>query len=170
MDRRTILVAVVMIALAGSADLAQAQVNVRIGINLPAPPSFVIIRGTPLAYAPAAPANVFFYGGQYWVFANDAWYVGSTYGGPWMVVEPFYIPLPLLTIPVRYFRAPPPYWKGWRRDAPPRWDPTWGREWHKANADYDKEWKKANKDYEREQKKWDKEQSKQMDKGKGHSK
>ena len=75
-DRWTILVAVVMIALAGSADLAQAQVNVSIGINLPAPPSFVIIPGKPLAYAPAAPANVFFYGGQYWVFAHDAWYVG----------------------------------------------------------------------------------------------
>jgi hypothetical protein len=175
MNRRMIIVGAVMIALATCVDTGHAQVEVNIGINLPAPPSFVIIPGTPIAYAPAVAANVFFYGGQYWVFANDAWYAGPTYGGPWVVVGPPYIPLPLLTVPVGYFRAPPPYWKHWRRDAPPRWNPAWGHEWHKANADWDKQWdwNKAYKSHARDEQKWIKEQekhAKQMEQheGKGH--
>jgi hypothetical protein len=32
-------------------------------------------------------------------------------------------------VPVRYYRRPPPDWRGWRRDAPPRWEHRWGRDW-----------------------------------------
>ena len=84
---------VVAVALVGSAGWGQAQVSVSIGINLPAPPSFVIVPGTPVAYAPAVPANYFFYGSQYYVFGNGIWHVGPTYNGPWVVVAPEYIPL-----------------------------------------------------------------------------
>jgi hypothetical protein len=170
MDRRALLVGVTVLALAGAADPGDAQVNVSIGINLPAPPSLVIIPGTPVAYAPAVPANVFFYGGEYWVYGRDVWYAGPTYRGPWVVVEAPYIPLPLLTVPVRYFRAPPPTWKAWRRDAPPRWNPAWGHEWHNAHAEYDKEWKKGGKNHPPDHKEWSKQQEKQSKEEDKHAK
>ena len=40
---------------------AQVQVGVNIGIQLPSPPAFVVVPGTPVYYAPRAPANLFFY-------------------------------------------------------------------------------------------------------------
>lgn len=145
MLRRMILAGLVVVALLGSASVGQAQVSVSIGINLPAPPSFVIIPGTPVAYAPAVPANYFFYGNQYYVFNNGGWYMGPRYDGPWVAVAPAYVPLPLLSVPVRYYKAPPPHWKQWRRAAPPRWDPAWGHEWKKEHKDYEK----AQKEYEK---------------------
>jgi hypothetical protein len=153
MLRQMVLGGLVVVALVGSAASGQAQVSVSIGINLPAPPSFVIIPGTPVAYAPALPANYFFYAGHYYVFANSAWYLGPTYNGPWAVVPPAYVPLPILTVPVRYYRAPPPHWKHWKREAPPQWDPAWGGEWKKEHKEYERE----SKQYEKEQKQYEKE-------------
>ncbi len=58
---------------------AEAQVHVDIGINLPAPPQLVVIPEVrTVQYAPAAPANLFVYGGQYWAFANGGWYAGPS--------------------------------------------------------------------------------------------
>jgi hypothetical protein len=108
---------------------AQAQVHVDIGINLPGPPALVVVPGAPVYYAPRAPANVFFYAHQYWVFGNGRWYVGPAWSGPWAVVEPAYVPAPILRVPIRYYPVPPPPWRGWRRDAPPQWESHYGREW-----------------------------------------
>ena len=108
----------------------EAQVHVDIGINLPAPPALVVVPGAPVYYAPRAPANVFFYAHQYWAFGNGAWYLGPTWKGPWAVVQPGYVPAPILRVPVQYYPAPPPQWKGWRRDAPPQWGSRYGNEWH----------------------------------------
>ncbi len=112
-------------------------------------------------YAPSVDGNYFFYGGQYYVFANGDWYVGPTYNGPWAAVAPAYIPLPLLRVPVRYYRTPPPHWKDWRREAAPRWDPTWGHEWKKANKEDEKEWRKADKEDQKGWRKADKEDEKE---------
>ena len=125
---------------------AQAQIGIDIGIHLPAPPAFVVVRGSPVYYAPRAPANVFFYANQYWVFTN-AWYVGPTWNGPWAVVQPAYIPRPVLQVPVAYYPVPPKHWAQWRHDAPPRWDAHYGREWREEA--HEREWR------EREDK-WDK--------------
>ncbi len=106
-----------------------AQVHVDIGIKLPGPPALVVIPGTPVSYAPRAPANVFFYSRQYWLFVNGGWHVGPTWKGPWAVVAPAYVPAPILHVPVRYYPAPPRHWREWRRDGPPRWESHYGREW-----------------------------------------
>jgi len=108
---------------------AQVRVGVNIGIQLPGPPALVVVPGTPVYYAPRAPANVFFYAHQCWVFAGDGWYVGPTWNGPWQGVEPMYVPPPILQVPVGYYPAPPPPWAGWRREAPPHWESHYGREW-----------------------------------------
>jgi len=113
-----------------SPTFAHARVSVSIGIDLPGPPALVPVPGTVVTYAPGVPANYFFYGGQYYVFANGGWYVSGGYNGPWLVVAPELVPRPILAIPVRYYRARPPAWRGWRVSAPPHWDARWGRGWN----------------------------------------
>ena len=116
-----------------------AQVRVDIGIQLPAPPPFVVIPGLPVYHAPSAPANVFFYGHQYWAFQGGGWYFGQSWNGPWAIVEPARVPAPILQVPVRYYPAPPAEWKEWRRDAPPRWEQHYGRDWHEEA--HEREWR-----------------------------
>jgi len=119
-----------LVTLVPLAAAAQVHVGIDIGIHLPGPPTFTVVPGVPVYYAAGAAANIFFYANQYWAFANGGWYSGPGWNGPWVVVGPGYVPAPILRVPVGYYRVPPPHWKGWRRDAPPRWEAAYGREWH----------------------------------------
>jgi hypothetical protein len=44
------------------------------------------------------------------------------------------VPLYVLRVPVRYYRQPPAYFRGWRSDAPPRWDEHWGNSWSQNHS------------------------------------
>ena len=123
---------------------AQAQIRVdigfpgiNIGINLSSYPRLVRIPGYPVYYDPRANSNYFFYDGLYWVYQADNWYASSWYNGPWQLIEPYDVPLYLLRVPVRYYRHPPTYFRGWRADAAPRWGEHWGGEWEKRRAGWD---------------------------------
>lgn len=107
-----------------------------IGINLPAYPELVAVPGYPVYYAPRLAANFFFYDGMYWVYQDDYWYASSWYNGPWWVVGPEAVPVFVLRVPVRYYRQPPAYFRGWRPDAPPRWGQHWGRNWENRRDDW----------------------------------
>ena len=131
----------------GSAMSAFAQVSVgigisvpgvSIGINLPAYPRLVHVPNYPVYYAPQVQANFFFYDGLYWVFVGDDWYASSWYNGPWGLVAPEVVPVFLLLIPVRYYRNPPPYFRGWEPARPPRWQEHWGREWQQRRDGWDR--------------------------------
>jgi hypothetical protein len=107
-----------------------AEAQVHVDIHLPAPPQLVIVPGVPaVQYAPAAPVNVFFYSGQYWAFGDDGWHVSRHHDGPWIFVDPQFVPRPLLSVPVRYYPVPPGHWQQWEDREPPRWHEEWGREW-----------------------------------------
>ncbi len=80
MLQRMMIGVLVMIALAGAAGTAHSQVSVHSGVNLPAPPALVVIRQTPVVYAPSVGANYFFYGGRYYVLSGAGWYVGPSLG------------------------------------------------------------------------------------------
>jgi hypothetical protein len=112
--------------------------GVNIGINVPAYPELVRVPGYPVYYAPQANGNYFFYDGLYWVYAGDAWYASSWYNGPWYLVGPERVPLYVLRVPVRYYRAPPPYFHGWRADRPPRWGQHWGHDWERRRPGWDR--------------------------------
>lgn len=136
---------VLLAMLLGPLAPASAQVSigislpsVSIGIHLPLYPELVPVPGYPVYYAPRLNSNYFFYDGMYWVFQSDNWYVSSWYNGPWGMVEPEYVPVYVLRIPVRYYRRAPDYFRGWHRDAPPRWDEHWGNDWSQRRSGWDR--------------------------------
>jgi hypothetical protein len=127
-----------------SITAATAQVSIgiglpgiSIGINLPAYPQLVRVPGYPVYYAPGLRTNYFFYDGLYWVYQRDNWYASWWYNGPWRLVTPEAVPLYVLRIPVRYYRQPPSYFRGWRSDAPPRWGEHWGHSWEQSHSGWD---------------------------------
>jgi hypothetical protein len=117
------------------------NVAVSVGINVPVFPRLILVPGYPVYYDPAINLNYFFYDGLYWVFVRDRWYASSWYNGPWGYVEHYRVPLYVLRVPVRYYRQPPPYFRGWHADAPPRWEQRMGRDWEQRHSKPD-QWDK----------------------------
>jgi hypothetical protein len=141
---RNLLIVLSVLLLSVNAARAEVSVGIgisvpgiSIGINMPAYPRLVPVPGYPVYYDPRVDLNFFFYDGLYWVFQADNWYVSSWYNGPWQLVAPEYVPVYVLRVPVRYYRRPPPYFRGWRADAPPRWGDHWGREWEQHRKGWD---------------------------------
>jgi len=112
--------------------------NMSLGINFSSVPELVPVPGYPVYYAPQASANYFFYDGMYWVFENNTWYASSWYNGPWGLVDPLSVPVYILQVPVRYYRLPPPYFRGWEPGRAPHWGEHWGPEWKKGRKGWDK--------------------------------
>ena len=129
---------IVLWALCCAVVPATAQVSVSIGINVPLYPQLVRVPDYPVYYAPQLQSNYFFYDGVYWVYQGDNWYASSWYNGPWQLVDPEVVPLFVLRVPVRYYRQPPIYFRGWVSDAPPRWGEHWGRDWEQHRSGWDR--------------------------------
>jgi hypothetical protein len=139
---RTGLIVLWMLLCSITSAAAQVSVGiglpgVSIGINLPLYPQLVLVPGYPVYYAPQVNSNYFFYDGMYWVYAGDNWYASSWYNGPWELVTPEVMPLFVLRVPVRYYRRPPVYFRGWRADASPRWGEHWGDSWAQRRSGWD---------------------------------
>jgi len=132
---RYLLIALALMC--STATTALARVDVSIGINLPVYPRLLPVPGYPVYYAPGIQSNYFFYDGLYWVYENDDWYASSWYNGPWRMVDRFDVPLYVLRVPVRYYRHPPVYFRGWRADAAPRWGDHWGHDWANRRSGWD---------------------------------
>ena len=123
-----VAVGVALALLLGTVASAEAQVS--INIRLPGPPQLVAVPAHPgVAYAPSVDANYFSFDGEYYVFSNSAWYASRGYNGPWVAVAPVYVPRPLLSVPVQYYRRPPGAWRHWQRAQAPRWQKHWGQRW-----------------------------------------
>lgn len=138
---------IVLTLLLGATTSVPAQVSVgigigvpglSIGINLPAYPQLERVPNQPVYYAPQVQANYFFYDGLYWVLEGDSWYASSWYNGPWGLVAPEVVPVYLLRVPVRYYRSPPPYFRGWEAARSPRWQEHWGNDWQQRREGWDR--------------------------------
>ncbi len=130
--------------LIGAALPAYAQVTIAfgvpsqsIGMNMPTYPDFQRVPKYPVYYAPQANSNLFFYDGMYWAYQKDNWYRSSWYNGPWHKVSRKHVPNYILRVPVRYYRHPPQYFRGWSNDAPPRWGQYYGAEWEQERHGWD---------------------------------
>jgi hypothetical protein len=135
--RRRFIALCISLLCAATAVPTHAAVSVSIGINVPVYPQMVVVPGYPVYYAPSLGANFFFYDGMYWVLEGDNWYMSSWYNGPWVIVQPAYVPYYVLRVPVRYYMAPPPYFRGWQPGAPPRWGNYWGPQWQQRHRGWD---------------------------------
>ena len=142
---RSLLIAIPL--LLGTLAPIQAAVSVGIGINVPGVsigihvpvyPHLVRVPGYPVYYDPQASANYFFYDGLYWVYRDDTWYQSVWYDGPWQSAGPDLVPLYVLRVPVRYYRQPPIYFRGWASTRPPHWGEHWGRDWEVRRAGWDR--------------------------------
>src|SRR5664280_1219496 len=122
---------------AAQVSIGIALPGVSIGINQPMYPQLVRVPGYPVYYAPRLNSNFFFYDGMYWVYQGDNWYASSWYNGPWGLVAPEDVPVFVLRIPVRYYRSPPAYFRGWQADASPRWGEHWGNAWQEHRSGWD---------------------------------
>ena len=111
--------------------------GVNIGISMPMYPQLVQVPGYPVYYDPQASSNYFFYDGAYWVYQRDNWYASTWYNGPWQEVDPESVPRFVLRIPVRYYREPPTYFRGWSRNEAPRWGDHWGQSWSLQHQGWD---------------------------------
>lgn len=112
--------------------------GVNIGIDMPMYPQMVQVPGYPVYYDPGASSNYFFYDGAYWVYQRNNWYASTWYNGPWQEVDPESVPLFVLRIPVRYYRQPPTYFRGWNRNEAPRWGDHWGQSWSSQRQGWDR--------------------------------
>lgn len=140
--RNRLIALSIMLCLALPAS-AQVSVSVgfqvaNIGISVSTYPNLVLVPGYPVYYASDINSNYFFYDGMYWVFEGDRWYSSFWYNGPWMLVEPEFIPVFILRIPVRYYRHPPAYFGGWQANSPPRWGDHWGNDWAQRRSGWDR--------------------------------
>ena len=144
--RRSLITLALLTGLAAPAT-AQFSVSIglpqlSIGINLPLLPQLVLVPGYPVYYAPGLDSNYFFYDGLYWVYEGDDWYASDWYNGPWAQVDRARVPLFVLRVPVRYYRSPPSYFRGWASNAPPRWGEHWGNDWQQRRRGWDR-WDRA---------------------------
>jgi hypothetical protein len=146
---RTIALASALAVTAWAAP-SRADVDVHVGIGIPAPhivverpPRLVVVPGYPsVHYAPELSVNFFAYGGRYYTYDDDRWYVARGYGGPWAYVEPRHVPRVFLDVPHEYYRVPPRLVGGghWHSD----------RHYYRGDRDRDhgkhhKKWKKHGK-------------------------
>jgi hypothetical protein len=126
-----------VVCLLMSGGSVNAGVGVSVNLHLGHYPELVPIPDYPVYYAPHVAANFFFYDGAYWLFEEGHWFTSHWYDGPWHYVDPFYVPAFILRIPVRYYRVPPPWFRGWYFDAPPRWGHHWGPHWSQRRYGWD---------------------------------
>jgi hypothetical protein len=141
-EMRTLILASWMVLTAASAaaqvSIAVSVPSTNIGFDVRAYPQLERVPGYPVYYAPGMRTNYFFYDGMYWVYQGDKWYASSWYNGPWGAVGPEAVPLYVLRVPVRYYRAPPQYFHGWQASQAPHWGEHWGRDWEQRRNGWDK--------------------------------
>ena len=106
---------ILVLGLAAGSPAPAGNVSIGVQINVPpppivltAPPSLVVVPGTPVSYAPAASYNYFSYGKRYYTFHNRAWFYATAFNGPWVVLPVEQVPPPVLAVPVGYYKSPPP--------------------------------------------------------------
>lgn len=93
-------------------------------IVLPAPPPMVWLPQLRVYVAHDTPHNIFFHDGHYYLYHQNAWYLGPGYAGPWTAVTVRQVPPGL-----RAYRGD--HWDDYQRDADERF-----RHWHDDDAHY----------------------------------
>jgi len=96
------------------APSARSEVNVNIGIGIPLPPPLVIpvpppivpIPRTDVYFPPTVDVDILFFGGYWYRPYRDHWFRARSYNGPWIFVEPRYVPRSVIAVPPGYRHIP----------------------------------------------------------------
>jgi len=126
-------VGALLLALTVSASQSNAEVNVRVGINLPpvrfaAPPAVVVIPGTYVYAVPDYDVEVLFYQGYWWRPYQGQWYRSHDYKGKWSHVDQRRVPGGLRALPSDYrHHLAPEHQRIHHRDVKRNWK-KWERE------------------------------------------
>ena len=134
MKKISLTLAAAGIALLFTSSMANSELNLNIGINIPSvavvkslPPTVAVIPETDIYFAPDIDDDMFFYSGYWWRPIEGRWYRTVELGAPWVVIETRRVPRELISVPSDYRRVPPghdkiPYgqmkknWRQWEKD------------------------------------------------------
>jgi hypothetical protein len=132
----SMLTMLLMVTGPSSRSIAEVNVNVGIGVTLPAvvipsPPDVILVPGTYAYFVPDIDTDIFFYHGYWYRPYKKYWYRSSHYNGPWTYIVNDRVPLVLSEIPPDFRHIPPgqtriPYgqlkknWKQWEKEK--HWD------------------------------------------------
>lgn len=157
------IIFVLLLALGGTQGArADVRVNINLGpppIVVAEPPEVVLIPGSQVYFVPEPEIDIFFYNGYYWSPRGPRWYRARVYNGPWVVVEPRYVPAPV-------FRVPRDYRVIYGRERPIPYG-QWKKQWKHREKEERKEWKQREKEERREWKEERKEHGEGHGRGRG---
>ncbi len=138
-----VVVGLVILFLATSGVRGEGNVEVSVGISLPAhtfaaPPPVVVIPGTYAYFVPTVDFDIVFYRGYWYRPHEGRWYRAKAYNGPWTYLAPKRVPRALIELPPDYrhdyaSHRHIPYgeyhknWKKWERDRYWESDEGWRR-------------------------------------------
>jgi hypothetical protein len=99
-------IGIVFVMMTGYAPVRSAEVNLSIGIGvpapqvvIPAPPPVVVIPGTYVYFAPDVGVDIFFYHGYWYRPHHGYWYRARGYNGPWDNIEGRRVPHVVRNLP-----------------------------------------------------------------------
>jgi hypothetical protein len=118
--------------------IAIADVQINIGLPPPivfsSPPDVVVVPSGP-SYVYMVPGTVglYFYGGYWYRFYGGYWYRATHYSDPWVAVDPYLVPSPVVVVPADYIlNMPPGYYRIRYYDFHNHWR-DWGYKRHWNN-------------------------------------
>ncbi len=90
-------------------------------------PELVVIPGTYVYYYYGEDGDYFFYDGFWWRSMNNVWYRADYYTGPWVLVDPIFVPYDVINLPPGWRNIPDyavrvrwgdvrSHWHNWKRD------------------------------------------------------
>jgi len=149
-----------VLAIAGGAREAAAEVSVNINIGPPPivvaePPAVVMVPQSRVYYVPDIDIDVFFFAGYWWSPRGERWYRGRSYNGPWVHMNPSAVPRAVIYMP-RDYRGRYAHERHIPHDEWKKGYDSWEKKNWKAHRHWEKEreeeWKRHKKDerYERE--------------------
>lgn len=148
-----IFAGVLFVALIGYAPKIYAEVNVSIGIGVPAPqvvipvpppvvihepPVVVVIPGTYVYFAPDVGVDIFFYHGYWYRSHHGYWYRAKGYKGPWNYIEGPKLPHVVRDVPPDFRHTVRHHERIRHVDLQRNWK-TWEQKKHWDKHDYGRE-------------------------------
>ncbi len=114
------------------AGLAEVNVNIGIGVPavvIPAPPAVVLIPSTYVYFVPDVGVDIFFYHGYWYRPHHGHYYRATSYNGPWVTLAPKAVPKAIMYVPSDFRRVPPGHQRIQHAELVKNWE-TWEKEKH----------------------------------------